>query len=115
MPCTLKCEFCEAVFQHRPQVKNPRACKNCQVERQRANEKTWHSKNKADFDSKYYRTKKIQRIKRIREIVNEFYRLITVGKTFLNQKLELAGFNDLLFQFLCSLGIRRVNKLLRDG
>jgi integrase len=33
-----KCEFCNACFQARPQVKHPRACQNCQKKRQQENE-----------------------------------------------------------------------------
>ncbi len=47
------CEFCGSEFLARPQVKCPRACNNCQVKRQRANERAWHARH-LHFDDQYH-------------------------------------------------------------
>ena len=57
--CT--CEFCNTEFEPRPQVKNPRACSNCQNARQRANEKEWRNRHLGLYDGKYHQVKRESR------------------------------------------------------
>ena len=110
-----KCEFCNAMFQARPQVKRPRACQQCQKKRQRENEKSWHIKNKSDFDSRYHKTRKIQRTAKLQKIARSIFELIETGKKFLHRNIRLDRFDEFLFLFLKDLGIRHVNKLWIDS
>ena len=52
------CEFCHTPFCNRPQVKQPRACKNCQRLRQQANELEWRERHPDLYDKKYHAIKK---------------------------------------------------------
>lgn len=106
-----RCEFCFVMYQPRPQVKRPRACEQCQSKRQRSNEKAWHFKHKGQFDAKYYRILKDQRLKALREKSALFREWIEIGRRFMQQSGSLVGLDEFLFQFLTYVGIRRVNKL----
>ena len=109
--CT--CEFCNTEFTPRPQVKNPRACSNCQKLRQRSNEKSWRTKHLGIYDSKYHKAKRAVRQLAIRTKVKDVIRCIKVGGTLLGLNLSeeiQQSMIDLFFKFLSDLGIRHANK-----
>ncbi len=112
-----QCEFCHASFQPRPQVKNPRACNllECQEKRQRSNEVAWRQKNGTTHDPQYHRLRKASRLKQLKEISLMIGRCVSTGARFLNQSQTFESFQELLFKFLTSLGLRRINKLWVDG
>jgi hypothetical protein len=106
------CEFCSATYQPRPQVKRPRACPQCQKQRQRANEKAWHFKHQAKFDPSYFSVKRELRLKEVRKLVEEFLKCFLVGLTFSGKRPGDEGLlRDYFQRFFLELGIRRVNKL----
>ena len=106
-----QCEFCTARYQARSQVKRPRACADCQKNRQRANEKAWHIKNKAQFNPRYFQIQKILRFKQLKKISQEYLKYFRVGFTLHGKQLNLLLFEQFLLKFLLQLGVRRVNKL----
>jgi len=106
-----RCEFCDATFQARRQVKRPRACLSCQPRRQRENEKTWRINNKAQYDNQYHRIQKLRRIKKLGQMSEELHRFMDVGQKFLQTDLKLEHLQEFLFQFLSEIGVRQINKL----
>ena len=109
--CT--CEFCNTEFTPRPQVKNPRACTNCQKTRQRANEKSWRNTSLGLYDGKYHQVKRECRKVEIQTKVQDLVRCIEVGGTLLGLALTKeiqASFQEFFLKFLINLGIRRANK-----
>lgn len=110
-----QCEFCNVMFQPRPQVKHPRACRDCQKKRQQANEKAWHSKHKTGFDCKYHQNQKRIRMQSLREHVQKVTRWIEIGMTYVGQAVNLELLTDYLVKFFIDLGIRRANKLCIPG
>ena len=105
-----RCEFCNVMFEARPQVKRPRACDGCQRHRQRENEKAWHNRHKGLYDNKYHQVQKAERYKCLKEVAERILKLIEVGKTFLGEALDLKEMGDLLHRFLIHFGIRKINK-----
>lgn len=105
-----RCEFCTTYFQARPQVKHPRACKNCQKLRQRDNEKTWHFKHKTSFDRKYHAIQKSQRLVSIKIVSVNICHWIRTGALFYGNSFLNADWENSFFVFLVRLGIRKVNK-----
>ena len=109
--CT--CEFCNTEFEPRPQVKNPRACSNCQNARQRANEKEWRNRHLGLYDGKYHQVKRESRNAAIKTKVKDLIKCVEVGGTLLGiaiTKEIQESFGDILLKFLFGLGIRRANK-----
>lgn len=106
-----QCEFCHDMFKPRPQVKHPRACKNCQGKRQQANEQAWHLRNRGLYDGEYHGLQKQVRRKQLQKFSAALSRCLDVGKNFLGIDFNLNGMADFFFQFLSQLGIRRANKL----
>lgn len=106
------CDFCSASFHPRAQVKNPRACSQaeCQRKRQRSNELAWREKNSSVADPQYHRIRKKARLKLLRQISEGIGRCLDKGATFLGLPILLDCVGEFFFQFLVSLGIRRVNK-----
>jgi hypothetical protein len=110
--CT--CEFCNTEFEPRPQVKNPRACSNCQKARQRANEKSWRNKHLGLYDGKYHQVKRECRKAAIKTKVKDLIKCVEVGGTLLGiaiTKEIQESFCDIFLKFFASLGIRRANKV----
>lgn len=105
-----RCDFCNVMFNARPQVKRPRACKDCQLERQQENERAWHSEHRSGFDAQYHRSQKVDRFKTLKAVADEISKLVDIGKTFLGERVELAGMVTFFYRFLVHIGIRRVNK-----
>ncbi len=105
-----KCEYCNACFQARPQVKHPRACQNCQLKRQRENEKSWHFKHKSNFDREYHGIQKIQRFERLQEISKIICQWIKTGAIFSGNNFLNSDWENSFMSFLVKLGIRKVNK-----
>jgi hypothetical protein len=109
--CT--CEFCNTEFEPRPQVKIPKACKDCQKARQRANEKAWRNKHLGIYDGKYYQVKRESRKAKIKMKVKDLIKCVEVGGTLLGiaiTKEIQESFCDILLKFLIGIGIRRANK-----
>ena len=108
-----KCDYCNTIYQPRPQVKNPKACPKvkCQKLRQRSNEKSWKLNNKAFYGKDYYEAQKEKRSKVISEKVNETISCLSVGSKFLNKDFNEENFQELLFHFYTRLGVRSINKL----
>jgi len=107
-----QCEFCTANFFPRPQVKNPRACErsDCQKKRQRSNELAWRARNHALSDPKYHRLRKLARLKLLKQACETLLRYLNTGATIFGQAVMLEEVRLFFFQFLVSLGVRRVNK-----
>lgn len=107
-----QCEFCGEGFHSRPQVKNPRACLNriCQQKRQRSNELDWRQRNSTRFDPQYHRICKESRMKQLRDVSKAISHCLITGARFVGKVLSIDLFEAVLFQFLVSLGIRRINK-----
>jgi len=106
-----RCEFCHVMFEARPQVKRPRACKNCQAKRQRK-EEDWRDRHTGIYDGKYQQIQKRERLKKLKEMTEQIMKLIEVGKTFLGEALDLKVMGELLHRFLVFSGIRRVKQVL---
>jgi hypothetical protein len=108
-----QCEFCTAVFQPRPQVKNPRACSNCQKQRQRLNEQEWRAKNSHLSSGDYHRIYREQRLKKITLFVETLIQAMNVGLQFydFNFDKNLAPhLNLVMIKFLSHLGLRQISK-----
>ena len=105
-----RCEFCHVMFEGRPQVKRPRACGECQQERQRENEKAWHNRNKGLYDLKYHQIQKAERFKKLKAMAEQIFRFIEIGKSFLGTEIDLGGLEELFQLFFISFGIRKINK-----
>jgi hypothetical protein len=106
-----QCEFCHVMFEGRPQVKRPRACRECQGERQKENEKAWHRRNKGLYDLKYHQIQKAERFKKLKSMTEEIFRLLEIGKSFLGVAIDLGGLEEIFQLFFISFGIRKINKL----
>jgi hypothetical protein len=105
------CEYCNATFVPREQVKRPRACKNskCQKRRQSDNEKAWRAKNKGLYDKKYHQIKSSERVKNLNSTCQIITKSLFTGLRFsgidFNQDFEL------ILKLFTSIGIRKLNKL----
>ncbi len=106
------CEFCHSQFKPRPQVKSPRACgkQECQRERQRENEKAWHSRNPGIYDGKYHSVKRRERLQELRKIAGRLKECLAVGATMLGVTVDEGQILLILERFLLGLGIRTANK-----
>lgn len=111
------CNYCHTSYEPRPQVKKPRACdkEECQLARQRDNEKSWRERNKAYYGKEYYEQQRIERDNSITCVVDDLVKCLEVGKTFLDEKIKLKDFNlsefkKALGSFFSYLGMRRTNK-----
>ena len=112
-----ECKYCFTIYEPRPQVKNPQACKKeeCQRARQRDNEKAWRERNKAHYEKDYFEQQRAERDGLIQAMVANVVRCIEVGRDFLSETSKLEGFNldkfkDALEYFFSALGIRKTNK-----
>jgi len=103
------CEFCHTHFSCRPQVKNPRACSNCQVERQRTNEREWHEKH-THFNDAYHGIRRKQREQKIFKLVSILIACLRVGQSLSGIKLDSEKFSKILEVRFLELGVRRINK-----
>ncbi|MBF0299800.1 MAG: hypothetical protein HQK51_13830 [Oligoflexia bacterium] len=115
--CT--CKYCNILYAPRPQVKNPQACdrNECQLARQKDNEKTWRERNKAHYGKDYHEQMRGERDNIIQEVVMDVLKCLEIGKNFLEKTINLKDLNLDEFQkalthFFSELGIRRVKKLL---
>lgn len=111
------CEFCSILFHPRPQVKKPRACPNCQKQRQRLNEKEWHTRNSHLSSMEYHRIYRQQRLERIAILVEALVQSMNVGFQFFDfnfDKKLAPNLNQFLIQFLNHLGLRQINKFWPD-
>lgn len=109
--CT--CEFCSTEFEPRPQVKNPKACQDCQKARQRANEKAWRNKHLGIYNGKYHQVKRECRKAALKTKVKDLVKCVEVGGTLLGliiTKEIRESLGDILLKFLSCLGIRYANK-----
>lgn len=107
-----RCEFCHVMFESRPQVKQPRACKDCQGKRQRRNEEDWRGRHKGIYDGKYQQIQKKERLKKLKEMAERIIKLIEVGKGFLGEALDLKEMGELLHRFFIYCGIRSIKQVL---
>ena len=107
-----RCEFCYSKFDHRPQVKNPRAClkPECQELRQRANEREWRERHPGYADTKYHQIRRGQRAKKIQDAVAIVMKCLRVGREVLGIDLAIDVFSDFVESFLFDLGVRQINK-----
>jgi len=107
-----KCEFCHNNFIPRLQVKNPRACKNsqCQLKRQRSNEKEWKNKHIPEYDKQYHQVQKKKRSKLISSTLESILDCLTAGTKLFGRNCNMANFKAHLNIFLSRLGIRKINK-----
>jgi hypothetical protein len=105
-----KCEFCNTEFQPRPQVKKPRACSSCQVQRQRSNEKDWRSRNPRYSNAIYHELMRRSREKKLKAVIEALLECIRIGKTMSGLTFEARELSSLLTEFVLGLGVRRLNK-----
>ena len=103
------CEFCSTHFLSRPQVKNPRACSNCQTLRQRANEREWHEKH-SHFNDAYHGIRRKQREEKILKLVSILIVCLRVGQSLSGLKFNCEKFSKILEVWLLELGVRQINK-----
>jgi hypothetical protein len=103
------CEFCSNEFLARPQVKKPRACNECQSQRQRANEKAWHARH-THFNDKYHRIRRDERNKRIEKLVLILVECLRVGQQLMGTTIKFESFSDYFVDWFSRLGVRRINK-----
>ena len=103
------CEFCHTDYFCRPQVKTPRACQNCQVARQRANEREWR-KLHTHFDDRYHSIRREQRLRKIRALLAVLLECLRLGQRLLGMTLKVDTFSEILEETLVDLGVRRINK-----
>ena len=105
------CEFCNNLFTARPQVKHPRACKNCQHLRQSANEQEWKGRHTELYDKGYHADKKQLREVVIIAIAQKFMDCLKVGVSLFGLIIEPVQLGSHIAKFLVRLGVRKVNKL----
>ncbi|MCK5537499.1 MAG: hypothetical protein KAI79_11780 [Bacteroidales bacterium] len=108
------CAYCNDIYQPRPQVKNPKACKKsyCQKQRQKDNERSWHQKNKILYDAKYAQIQRKIRAEKIKKMITKITNALAIGLRFNGEKFN-ENFNNLTL-FLADLGIRQLNKFCID-
>ena len=109
--CT--CEFCHIQFIPRPQVKTPRACKNCQHKRQRLNEREWKEANRHLSDKQYHQTRRHQRVKKLSKLAIYLSQCLCTGMEMINMGQGRPNLHQLIswiLPLLQSMGIRRANK-----
>jgi hypothetical protein len=104
------CEFCHTQFYPRPQVKCPRACPACQLQRQRDNEKDWRNRNPRYSDPSYHRVCRRERIRVLRERACALVKCLKIGGDMTGVALAIDFLTADLVEFVIGLGIRRVNK-----
>ena len=105
------CEFCNNLFTARPQVKHPRACKNCQPLRQSANEQEWKGRHTDIYDKGYHAEKKQIREAVIIAIAQKLMDCLNVGVSFFGLIIEPVQMKSLISKLLVRLGVRKINKL----
>ena len=108
---TFQCEFCPVTFTPRPQVKRPRACPNCQVVRQRENERAWHGRNRGLYDGKYHRIQRSVRSQQLQDCAKKVVRFCEAGSRFFGERIAIVGLEAILTRFFEDVGIRAANKL----
>ena len=106
------CEFCNTFYTPRPQVKRPRACKNCQQKRQKANEKAWRERNRGLYDRKYHAVLRERRCQTIQCIISMFMKVIKIGSTFIGQEINTDQIEQYFSELFRSLGIRKLKKVV---
>lgn len=106
------CEFCLSEYVVRPQVKNPRACKafNCQLKRQRLNEREWRLNHPELRGTRYYSIRRQQRLQRILMMAAILQRCLQIGVELMGVKIGMSPFSEDFKQFLLNTGVRRINK-----
>ena len=107
-----KCEFYHIEFSPRPQVKNPRACKldQCQVKRQRSNEKAWKDKHSQEYDKEYHETQRDKRSRAIEMVLDTILKCLDIGSKLTGKSIQINDFKAYFTTFLFKLGLRRINK-----
>jgi hypothetical protein len=106
------CKFCLSEFDARPQVKNPRAClkPECQLKRQRANEREWRERHPALRGTRYHAIRRAQRTIRIQAAATTIKRCLQVGVDLMGVRISVGEFSQILENFLLDLGVRQINK-----
>ena len=106
------CEFCLSEYVVRPQVINPRACQafECQLKRQRLNEREWRLKHPELRGTRYHSVRRQQRLQRILMIATILQRCLQIGVDLLGVKIGIDTFSEDLKKFLLNIGVRRINK-----
>ncbi len=106
------CEFCHNQFTPRKQVKKPRACfdKNCQILRQRANEKAWKQKHIDQYDKEYHDIQRAKRLKEIETILKSILEFLNAGAKLFGKKINFDHFKVHFAAYFLRLGIRKINK-----
>ena len=107
------CEFCSTDYRPRPQVKKPRACERCQMQRQRSNEKDWRIRNPRYSSALYHRVQRCVRTRRLNAIAQLLLKCVQVGKDMMGMAVAMEVLTPALGEFLQQLGIRRANKFWR--
>lgn len=108
------CEFCLTEYVPCPQVKNPRACSNCQKLRQRANEKAWRLKNLGLYGGQFHHDQRKERKTEVETRITRLVRCIDVGSTLLGVAFaddSREAFKKWLLHSVLDAGTRRANKL----
>jgi hypothetical protein len=110
-----RCEFCQCNFEHRPQVKNPRACGKlaCQRLRQRTNEREWRDRQPLSPGANYHEIRRGQRTRKIKRIAATLTKCFETGRRFLGLDVSIEVFAKILEVALLDLGLRKINKFWR--
>ena len=106
------CEFCEALFSPRPQVKNPRACSNdcCQKKRQRLNEKTWRERHPELYGKEYFAGQKETRARVLEGLAAIVSSCFKTGAILIGVDMDWTAVRKEFENLFLQLGLRRVNK-----
>jgi len=105
------CEYCNATYTPREQVKRPRACNNskCQKMRQADNERAWRSKNQGLYDNKYHQIKSSERHKNLSILIDIIIESLLTGFRF--SGVSFSQDRKIFFELFSTIGIRELNKL----
>ena len=95
----------------RPQAKRPRACRNCQKLRQKANEKDWRERNPGIYDANYHTIKKKVREARIEEISIKATACLSRGALLVGLCIDSLKIGAKILKLLLFVGLREINKL----
>ncbi len=105
------CEFCHTPFCNRPQVKQPRACKNCQRLRQQANELEWRERHPDLYDKKYHAIKKQLRDDALTKRAELAIEYLRAGALIKGDRINIEKFGLKISELFFRVGIFEINKL----
>jgi len=110
----VSCEFCGEKFCPRPQTRNPRACPNCQADRQKANEKEWRQRNQPIIPPppEYFVKWRQRRRNLFEDLADSIVYCISVVAPKSGMTIDEAVLSRMLRKLFFALGIRRVKQVV---